>query len=70
MENTIVSRTITEPTEIYWNGYNTESFKVSDKLESYKLEYIKREDDINLKNEKYITIDEGSNIKRRYIRNF
>ena len=64
MENTIVSRTITEPTEIYWNGYNTESFKVSDKLESYKLEYIKREDDINLKNEKYITIDEGSNIKK------
>jgi len=69
MEDSIVSISITEPTEIYWNGYNTEDFKVSDKLESYKLEYIKREDDINLKttekeNEKYITLDEGSNIEK------
>ncbi|MDY4079858.1 MAG: DUF6531 domain-containing protein, partial [Clostridium sp.] len=61
MENTIVSRTITEPTEIYWNE--------DTKLASYKLEYVKREEDINSKTQeeedkKYITIKEGINIQK------
>ena len=61
MENTIVSRTITEPTEIYWNG--------DTKLASYKLEYVKREEDINSKTQeeedkKYIKINEGINIQK------
>ncbi len=42
MENTIVSRTITEPTEIYGMDIIQKALKVSDKLESYKLEYIKK----------------------------
>ena len=64
MENTIESRTIKEPVDIYWNEDSS--------LKSYKLEYIKRETEATFKEPKdaessYIKINEGTNASKNSV---